>query len=159
MAINIVGVSGKNFSSLRKIVLCPKKIFGSQNGTLTEKFLGEGGGGGGVGGRRKFFLSRLPKVAEKGPRHKICLRAPCSSVTLLLARCGCTLRETSQTTYPKVTTTTTYVHNHMFKCRNAQLLVVMLCYNTCSSNFEPNCFLLEFLHCCTVHFTLKWFSM
>jgi hypothetical protein len=79
--------------------------------------------------------------------------------TFELARCGCTLRETSQTTYPKVTTTTTCVHNHMFKCRNAQLLVVMLCYNTCSSNFEPNCFLLEFLHCCTVHFTLKWFSM
>jgi hypothetical protein len=48
--------------------------------------------------------------------------------TFELARCGCTLRETSQTTYPKVTTTTICVHNHMFKCRNAQLLVVMLCY-------------------------------
>ena len=61
MAINIVGVSGKKFSFLGKIVVL------------------RGGGG----GRRKIFLSRGPKVAEKGPRHKICLRAPCSSVTLL----------------------------------------------------------------------------
>jgi hypothetical protein len=76
VAINIVGVSGKIFSSLGKIVVCPKKFFDSQNGTLTE-----GGGGGGL---RKIFLSRGPKVAEKGPRHKICLRALCSSVTLLI---------------------------------------------------------------------------
>ena len=73
MAINIVGVSGKFFSSLGKIVVCPENFFDSQNG----------GGGGGGGGRRKKFLSRGPKVAEKGPRHKICLRVPCSSVTLL----------------------------------------------------------------------------
>ena len=45
-----------------------------------RKFFWRRGGG---GGRRKNFLSRGPKVAEKGPRHKICLRAPCSSVTLL----------------------------------------------------------------------------
>ena len=77
MAINIVGVSGKVFSSLGKIGVCPEKIFDSQNGTLTENFFGDGGG------RRKNFLSRVPKVAEKGPRHKICLRAPCSSFTLL----------------------------------------------------------------------------
>ena len=80
MAINIVGVSGKNFSSLGKIVVCPEKFFDSQNGTLTENFFGDGGG------RRKKFLSRGPKVAEKGPRHKICLRAPCSSVTLLIGK-------------------------------------------------------------------------
>jgi hypothetical protein len=72
VAINIVGVSGKNFSSLGKIVVCPEKCFDSQNGTLTENFFGDGGGGGGL---RKQFLSRGPKVAEKGPRHKICLRA------------------------------------------------------------------------------------
>ena len=40
MAINIVGVSGKNFSSLGKIVVCPEKFFDSQNGTLTENFFG-----------------------------------------------------------------------------------------------------------------------
>jgi hypothetical protein len=61
VAINIVGVSGKKFSSLGKIVVCPEKIFDSQNGTLIFK-LGP---------------------PTKGPRHKICLRAPCSSVTLL----------------------------------------------------------------------------
>jgi hypothetical protein len=81
VAINIVGVSGKIFSSLGKIGVCPEKFFDSQNGTLTENFFGDGGGG---GGRRKNVLGRGPKVAEKGPRHKICLRAPCSSVTLLL---------------------------------------------------------------------------
>ena len=59
-----LGVSGKFFSSLGKIGVCPEKWGG--------------------GGRRKKILSRGPKVAEKGPRHKICLRAPCSSVTLLL---------------------------------------------------------------------------
>jgi hypothetical protein len=37
VAINIVGVSGKNFSSLGKIVVCPEKFFDSQNGTLTDK--------------------------------------------------------------------------------------------------------------------------
>jgi hypothetical protein len=77
VAINIVGVSGKNFSSLGKIVVCPEKFFDSQTGTLTENFFGD------RGCRRKKFLSRGPKVAEKGPRHKICLRALCSSVTLL----------------------------------------------------------------------------
>ena len=48
-----------------------------------RKFFWRRGGG---GGRRKKILSRGPKVAEKGPRHKICLRAPCSSVTLLYLR-------------------------------------------------------------------------
>ena len=65
MAINIVGVSGKNVSLLGKIVVCLEKFFDSQNGTLTENFFGDAGGG--VGGRRKNFLSRGPKVAEKGP--------------------------------------------------------------------------------------------
>jgi hypothetical protein len=60
VAINIVGVSGKKFSSLGKIVVCPETKcpetkFDSQNGTLTEKFFGDGGG------RRKIFLSRGPK--------------------------------------------------------------------------------------------------
>jgi hypothetical protein len=32
------------FSSLGKIGVCPEKIFDSQNGTLTENFVGEGGG-------------------------------------------------------------------------------------------------------------------
>ena len=44
MAINIVGVSGKNFSSVGKIVVCPEKFFDSQNGTLTKNFLATGGG-------------------------------------------------------------------------------------------------------------------
>ena len=60
-----LGVSGKIFSSLGKIGVCPEKFFDSQNGTLTEIFFGDGGGGGGRGRRKKF------------------LRAPCSSVTLL----------------------------------------------------------------------------
>jgi hypothetical protein len=59
VAINIVGVSGKNFSSLGKIVVCPEKFFDSQNGTLTEKFFWRRGGG---GGRRKKILSRGPKI-------------------------------------------------------------------------------------------------
>jgi hypothetical protein len=46
VAINIVGVSGKKFSSLGKIVVCPEKFFDSQNGTLTENFFGDGGGEG-----------------------------------------------------------------------------------------------------------------
>ena len=41
MAINIVGVSGKNVSSLGKIVVCPENFFDSQNGTLTENCFGE----------------------------------------------------------------------------------------------------------------------
>ena len=65
---------------MAKLVVCPEKFFDSQNGTLTENFFGDGGGG---GGRRKKILNRGTKVAEKGPRHKIYLRAPCSSVTLL----------------------------------------------------------------------------
>jgi hypothetical protein len=44
VAINIVGVSGKIFSSLGKIVVCLEKFFDSQNGTLTENFFGDGGG-------------------------------------------------------------------------------------------------------------------
>jgi hypothetical protein len=46
VAINIVGVFGKNFWSLGKIVVCPEKFFDSQNGTLTENVFGDGGGGG-----------------------------------------------------------------------------------------------------------------
>jgi hypothetical protein len=42
VAINIVGVSGKIFSSLGKIGVCPEKFFDSQNGTLTENFFGDG---------------------------------------------------------------------------------------------------------------------
>ena len=45
MAINIVDVAGKNFSSLGKIEVFPGKFFDSQNGTLTENVFGEGGGG------------------------------------------------------------------------------------------------------------------
>ena len=56
MAINMVGVSGKNFSSLGKIVVCPEKLFDSQNGTLIENFFGDGGEGG--GGRQ--ILKRAP---------------------------------------------------------------------------------------------------
>jgi hypothetical protein len=44
VAINIVGVSGKFFSSLGKIWVRPEKIFDTQNGTLTENFLATGGG-------------------------------------------------------------------------------------------------------------------
>jgi hypothetical protein len=55
VAINIVGVSGKIFSSLGKIGVCTEKFFDSQNGTLTENFFGDGGGGGGGGRRKKKF--------------------------------------------------------------------------------------------------------
>jgi hypothetical protein len=58
VAINIVGVSGKKFSSLGKIVVCTENFFDSQNGTLTENFFGDGGGG----GRRKKCLSRGPNI-------------------------------------------------------------------------------------------------
>ena len=61
-----LGVSGKLFSSLGKIRVCPEKCFDSQNGSLTENFFGDGGG---VGGE-----VWSPSVAEKGSRHKICLR-------------------------------------------------------------------------------------
>jgi hypothetical protein len=61
MAINIVGVFGKNISSLGKIVVCPEKFFDSQNGTLTENFFGDGRS-------PKKFLSRGPKIFK--------LRAP-----------------------------------------------------------------------------------
>jgi hypothetical protein len=37
------GVSGKFFSYLGKIRVCPEKFFDSQNGTLTEIFLATGG--------------------------------------------------------------------------------------------------------------------
>ena len=60
MAINIVGVSGKKFSSLGKILVCPEKFFDSQNGTLTET--------GGAGGRRKKILSRGPR--QRAPDTK-----------------------------------------------------------------------------------------
>jgi hypothetical protein len=43
VAINIVGVSGKKFTSTGKIGVCPEKFFDSQNGTLTEIFFGDGG--------------------------------------------------------------------------------------------------------------------
>jgi hypothetical protein len=39
-----LGVSGKFFSYLGKIGVCPEKIFDSQNGILTENFLATGGG-------------------------------------------------------------------------------------------------------------------
>jgi hypothetical protein len=39
-----LGVSGKIFSCLGKIGVCPEKFFDSQNGTLTENFLATGGG-------------------------------------------------------------------------------------------------------------------
>ena len=57
MAINIVGVSGKKFSSLGKIqiVVCPEKFFDSQNGTLTENFFGDGGGRRGGEVAENFF--------------------------------------------------------------------------------------------------------
>jgi hypothetical protein len=44
VAINIVGVSGKFFSSLGKIGGSPENFFDCQNGTLTENFFGDGGG-------------------------------------------------------------------------------------------------------------------
>jgi hypothetical protein len=37
VAINIVGVSGKMFSSLGKIGVCPEKFFDSQNGRSPKK--------------------------------------------------------------------------------------------------------------------------
>jgi hypothetical protein len=58
VAINIVGVSGKNFSSLGKIGVCPEKLFDSQNGTLTENFFAPGGG---VGGRKGPPTQNMPK--------------------------------------------------------------------------------------------------
>jgi hypothetical protein len=39
-----LGVSGKKFSYLGKIGVCPENFFDSQNGTLTENFLATGGG-------------------------------------------------------------------------------------------------------------------
>ena len=39
-----LGVSGKFFSYLGKIGVCPEKFFDSQNGTLTENVLATGGG-------------------------------------------------------------------------------------------------------------------
>jgi hypothetical protein len=39
-----LGVSGKFFSYLGKIGVCPENFFDSQNGTLTENFLSTGGG-------------------------------------------------------------------------------------------------------------------
>jgi hypothetical protein len=38
-----LGVSGKFFSYLGKIGVCPENFFDSQNGTLTEIFFGDGG--------------------------------------------------------------------------------------------------------------------
>ena len=62
MAINIVGVSGKNFSSLGKTVVCPEKFPDSQNGTLPEIFLATGVGGWGSS-PKKICL----KSGRKGP--------------------------------------------------------------------------------------------
>jgi hypothetical protein len=59
-----LGVSGKIFSSLGKIWVCPEKFFDSQNGTLTENVFWGGGS------PKKKNLSRGPKVAEKGPDTK-----------------------------------------------------------------------------------------
>jgi hypothetical protein len=59
-----LGVSGKNFSSLGKIGVCPEKFFYFQNATLTENFCGDGEVGWGLGRSPKKFLSRGPKVAD-----------------------------------------------------------------------------------------------
>jgi hypothetical protein len=50
-----LGVSGKNFSYLGKIGVCPENFFDSQNGTLTEIFLATGG-------------ARSPKWSTGGPK-------------------------------------------------------------------------------------------
>jgi hypothetical protein len=58
-----LGVSGKMFSYLGKIGVCPKKFFDSQNGTLTEKFLATEGGGGrrsGAKGGQKWPIDGGP---------------------------------------------------------------------------------------------------
>ena len=87
MAINIVGVNKhrrcfrKKFFVFRKNCGMAGKIFLIPKWYTDLKFFWRRGVG--EGGRRKKILSRGPKVAEKGPRHKICLRAPCSSVTLV----------------------------------------------------------------------------
>ena len=49
-------VSGKFFSYLGKIGVCPEKLCDSQNGTLTENFLVTGGG------------ERSPKWSKGGPK-------------------------------------------------------------------------------------------
>ena len=72
MAINIVGDSGKFFSSLGKIVVCPENFFDSQNGTLTENFLATAGwGGGGDVAEKNFevkkFLRPPTQNMPKGP--------------------------------------------------------------------------------------------
>ena len=65
MTIDIVGVSGKKFSSLGKILVCPEKIFDSQNGTLTKNFFGDGGG--------QKFLSKGPPT-QNMPKGHVFLR-------------------------------------------------------------------------------------
>jgi hypothetical protein len=52
-----LGVSRKFFSYLGKIGVCRKKIFDSQNGTLTEMFLA-------TGGRSLKWSKGGPKVAD-----------------------------------------------------------------------------------------------
>ena len=68
-----LGVSGKFFSYLGKIGVCPENFFDSQNGTLTENFLGKGGGG---GGRRSGAKGAQKWPIDGGPpavalRHRI----------------------------------------------------------------------------------------
>jgi hypothetical protein len=62
-----LGVSGKMFSYLGKIGVCPEKFFDSQNGTLTENFLATGGGGsrrsGAKGGQKWPIDGGPPAVA------------------------------------------------------------------------------------------------
>jgi hypothetical protein len=69
VAINIVGVFGKNVWSLGKIVVSPEKFFDSQNGTLTENFFGDGGG---EVGEKNFKA----KSGRKGPPAQNMAKGP-----------------------------------------------------------------------------------
>jgi hypothetical protein len=65
-----LGVSGKFFSYLGKIGVCPEKIFDSQNGTLTENVLATGGEGrrsGAKGGQKWPIDGGPPAVALSVP--------------------------------------------------------------------------------------------
>ena len=68
-----LGVSGKFFSYLGKIGVCPEKFFDSQNGTLTENCLATGGGGGrrcGAKGGQKWPTDGGPPAVAL--RHWLC---------------------------------------------------------------------------------------
>jgi hypothetical protein len=67
-----LGVSGKFFSYLGQIGVCPEKFFDCQNGTLTEIFLATGGGGGrrsGAKGGQKWPIDGGPPAVAL--RHLI----------------------------------------------------------------------------------------